>query len=64
MPNITVLRNDMVLRGGEFYKNYKFMSGHEVPMYNISSIDALSQIIGYAKFLNADYGDVFYRSQP
>lgn len=36
---------------------------HEVPIFDISDYRALTQFIGYAKFLNTDYGDVYYRGE-
>lgn len=42
---------------------HKFQTGHEVPIFDISDYRALNQLIGYAKFLNTDYGDVYYRGE-
>lgn len=40
-----------------------FEAGHEVPIFDIFDYRALNQLIGYAKFLNTDYGDVYYRGE-
>jgi len=32
-------------------------------MYQVNSIYALTQIIGYVKYINASYGNVLYRGQ-
>lgn len=40
-----------------------FESGHKVPVYEVDNIYALNQIIGYAKFINSDYGTVYYRGE-
>ncbi len=42
---------------------HRFKNGHEVAMFEISDYRALNQLIGYAKFLNTDYGDVYYRGE-
>ena len=40
-----------------------FKNGHEVNIFEVSDYCALNQLIGYAKFLNTDYGDVYYRGE-
>lgn len=42
---------------------HTFSCGNEVPLFEVSDYRALNQIIGYAKFLNTDYGDVYYRGE-
>lgn len=42
---------------------HKFSSHHEVPVFEVSDYRALNQLIGYAKFLNTEYGDVYYRGE-
>lgn len=42
---------------------HKFAENHEVSIFEVSDYRALNQLIGYAKFLNTDYGDVFYRGE-
>lgn len=42
---------------------HKFEMQHEVPIFDVSDYRALNQLIGYAKFLNAEYGDVYYRGE-
>mgnify|MGYP005809278761 FL=1 len=42
---------------------HKFQAQHEVPIFEVSDYRALNQLIGYAKFLNTDYGDVYYRGE-
>ena len=45
----------------KFVENFVFKNGHKVPIYEVSSENAFNQIIGYAKFLNQEYGNVYYR---
>lgn len=47
----------------QFCGCHKFLNGSEVPIYEITSIHALNQLIGYAKFINRSYGDVYYRGE-
>ncbi len=42
---------------------HRFQNGHEVGIFEVSDYRALNQIIGYAKFLNTEYGDVYYRGE-
>jgi len=44
-------------------RTFKFKCGHEVPIYEISNVHALNQLIGYAKFINRSYGNVYYRGE-
>lgn len=47
--------------GANYLGKHKFKSGHEVPLYELSSTGALNQIIGHGKFNNSEYGNVYYR---
>lgn len=47
--------------GAKYIGTHKFKSGHEVPLYELSSTGALNQIIGHGKFNNSEYGSVYYR---
>ena len=40
-----------------------FAGGNEVSVFEVSDYRALNQIVGYAKFINTQYGDVFYRGE-
>lgn len=40
---------------------FRFRNGLEVPMYEVSTISGFNQLIGYSKFVNRDYGEVYYR---
>ena len=47
----------------EYIKDFTFDCGHQVPIYHVHTMHALTQIIGYIKYKNADYGQVLYRGQ-
>ena len=59
----TVIGPDMRLKGATFYKFHDFISGNVVPIYNVFTIESMTQIIGYAKYKNSDYGTVLYRGE-
>ncbi len=40
---------------------FNFKEGTKVPLYDIEHMAAFNQLIGHAKFLNARYGNVYYR---
>lgn len=42
---------------------YTFECGNKVPIYDVTSMHGLNQLLGHAKFENRDYGDVYYRGQ-
>lgn len=47
----------------KFLFHHRFKSGHSVPVYEALSIHGLNQLLGYAKFINRDYGEVLYRGE-
>ena len=61
--NYTVSDNQFV--GTHDFVNYKDSSGNliPVPIYEANSIYGLNQLVGYAKFINRDYGFVCYRGE-
>lgn len=61
MP-ITIAPNK-IIRGAQYIKDFCFSCGHTVPIYHVNTIHALTQVIGYVKFINAPYGNVLYRGQ-
>ncbi len=42
---------------------HHFDDGTEALIFDVGNPNALNQIIGYAKFINADYGNVYYRGE-
>ena len=56
-----VLNDNMRIEGCSFEKSFTFLSGHTVPIYKIDNTSAFNQLVGYAKFKNAGYGNVYYR---
>lgn len=50
-------------QGRKFCGNYTFKNGLFAPVYEVYSVHALNQLIGYAKFINRSYGDVYYRGE-
>lgn len=56
-----VLRSDCSIEGCRFIQGFKYKTGQQVPLYELTTTGALNQLIGYAKYLNKDYGNVYYR---
>ena len=51
------------LPGAKFVEMFTFDCGNTVPIYELTSYHALNQFIGYAKFINKDYGNVYCRGE-
>lgn len=51
------------IRGTEYVEEYNFSNGRNVPIYEVLTVHGLNQIIGYTKFNNNNYGNVFYRGE-
>lgn len=58
-----ILKSTLSVPGIKFSGIHAFDCGNKVPIYEITSIYGLNQIIGYAKFINKGYGEVFYRGE-
>lgn len=59
--NPTVLKSSNNAEGCTFIEDFSFMSKHKVPLYDISTMGAFNQLVGFAKFINSEYGNVYYR---
>lgn len=60
---LTVMKNSLLPYGCKYCEDYNFSCGHTVPIYEVSSVHSLNQLIGYAKFINKSFGDVYYRGE-
>lgn len=63
MATLKVIEPMKTIGESQYEGEHKFDNGHEVPIYRINSVHDLNQFIGYAKYLNRDYGKVYYRGQ-
>ena len=43
--------------------DHVFTNGHIVPIYEANSVHTLNMLVGYAKHVNRDHGDVYFRGQ-
>lgn len=57
------LKSNLRIEGTEYAGEYAFLNGRNVPIFEIHTVHGLNQIIGYAKFNNNNYGNVFYRGE-
>lgn len=60
---ICILKPTVSIAGCHYRDDYVFESTHTVPIFEAYSVHGLNQIIGYAKFINKSYGDVYYRGE-
>lgn len=60
---ISVMKSTLSPNGCIFTESYVFSCGHTVPVYEVSTVHALNQLVGYAKFINQSFGDVYYRGE-
>ena len=61
--SLKIIEPNKVIRDAIYIEDFEFNCGRKVPMYQVNSIYALTQIIGYVKYINASYGNVLYRGQ-
>ena len=61
--DIMIMKPSLSPYGCKYCGDHAFKCGNNVPIYEVSSVHALNQIIGYAKFINQSYGDVYYRGE-
>lgn len=60
---ITIMKDSLSPGGCKFLERYSFKCGQNVPIYEVENVHALNQLIGYAKFINCSYGNVYYRGE-
>lgn len=61
--SLKVIEPNKAIQDAVYLEDFEFTCGRKVPMYQVNSIYALTQIIGYVKYINASYGNVLYRGQ-
>lgn len=57
------MADNLTIENTHFSGYCSFSSGIKAPIYEVFSSHALNQLLGYAKFKNSDYGNVYYRGQ-
>ena len=57
------MQSNLAVREAKFVEDWIFSNGDTAPVYEVFSAHALNQLIGYAKHINRDYGNVYYRGQ-
>lgn len=63
MDTKQILKKTLSVSGLKYVEMFSFSCGNTVPVYYVSSMHALNQVIGYAKFINKEYGEVLYRGE-
>ena len=51
------------ISGTKYVTDYVFACGNRVPIYDVTTMHGLNQILGHVKFNNREFGDVLYRGQ-
>lgn len=59
--NPVVLTSNSSAYGSRFIRDFVFKNGASAPLYEVDNMAAFSQLIGHAKFINSQYGNVYYR---
>lgn len=55
--SLKVIEPNKVIQDAIYIEDFEFNCGRKVPIYQVNSIYALTQMIGYAKYINASYGN-------
>ena len=58
-----VLPTTLSINGTKYVENYQFSCGNSVPVYEVLTVHAFTQLIGHAKFNNQAYGNIYYRGE-
>lgn len=60
---ITKLSTEASINGVQYIEDYSFSCGKTAPVFEVSTQHGLNQLLGNAKFVNREYGEVLYRGQ-
>lgn len=63
IKEIKTLSEKLNPSGCVFVGTHLFSCGQKVPIFEIQTVHALNQVIGYAKFINRSSFDVYYRGE-
>lgn len=61
--NKSIMSDKLRLQGTKYVDRYTFKCGNNVPIYEVYTVHSLNQLIGYSKFINQSYGNVYYRGE-
>lgn len=61
--NPKMLPETLSIDGSKYIGRHPFACGNSVPVYEVDTVHSLNQLIGYAKFNNQSYGNVYYRGE-
>lgn len=63
MENGILLNKNLRVNDAAYVGEHQFACGHQVPVFEVSSIHSLNQLVGHVKFNNREYGNVYYRGE-
>jgi hypothetical protein len=61
--SITRITPMMIIPDTKFVENYEFDSGNSVPIFEVFSVFGFNRIVGYLKYLNRTYANVYSRGE-
>lgn len=62
-PKAKLLTRSLRIQDSRYIGDHTYKCGHRVPIFEVSSVHALNQLIGHAKFNNSTYGSILYRGE-
>ena len=60
---LKILPSNTNVAGTHFIKDFHLSCGKDVPIFEADTMHGLNQLLGKAKFINKDYGTVYYRGE-
>lgn len=59
--SLKVIKSNITAEGSRYLGEHVFTAGNSVPLYEVTELSVLNQLVGYAKYSNKEYGNVYYR---
>lgn len=63
MSDIQIIKKNPAVRDARNVGTYSFLNGNKVSIFEVESVYGLTKLLGYAKFINRQYGEVLYRGE-
>ena len=63
MDSPKVWPTTLTINGTKYVGNHEFTCGNSVPIYEVLTVHAFTQLIGHAKFNNQSFGNIYYRGE-
>lgn len=63
LRSIKKLTSNMVIPDTKFVTDYSFVSGNTVPIFEVFSVYGFNRLVGYLKYINRTFANVYSRGQ-